>query len=117
MPKKPAGNVQFKLLVQPSLLKRLQKEAQNKGHSANNEAVERLERSFELDTNAERDRAVLGMLVSHDGVSAKILRDIADEIAKNPAWNRDEAGRKDLVGWLFITAHGKTPQGEPEDDQ
>jgi Arc-like DNA binding domain len=114
MAKKPVEHVQFKLRVQQSLLKRLQKESAKKGHSANSEAVERLEQSFGKDTRAERDRAVIGMLVAHDGVNSSMLRDIADEIAKHPDWNHDEAARKDLVGWLYITAHGKEPQGEPQ---
>jgi hypothetical protein len=117
MTKKPSEHMQFKLRVQPSLLKRLQKEAAKKDQSANSEAVERLERSFEKDAKEERDRAVIGMLVCHDGVSADILRDIADEIAKDAAWNHDEAARKDLVGWLYITAHGKTSQGKPGEDE
>jgi hypothetical protein len=54
-----------------------------------------------------------------DAEKASILRDIADKIATHPDWDHDEAARKDLVGWLYITAHGKEPQGEPQpgDDQ
>jgi plasmid stability protein len=114
MTKKAAEHAQFKLRVQQSLLKRLRKEAAKKGHSANNEAVERLEQSLEKDTRAMRDGAVIDMLVRHNEVSASILRDIADEIAKHPDWNRDEAARKDLVGWLYIAAHGKEPIEEPQ---
>jgi hypothetical protein len=114
MTKKPTEYLQFKLQVRQPLLKKLQKEAAKKGHSANIEAVERLEQSFEKDTRAESDRAVIGMLMEHDGLTSSILRDIADKIATHPDWDHDEASRKDLVGWLYITAHGKEPQGEPQ---
>jgi hypothetical protein len=112
MAKKAAEHLQFKLRVQQSLLQKLRKEGAKKGHSANNEAVERLEQSFGKDNKATRDGAVIDMLVRHNEVSANILRDIADEIAKHPDWNHDEAARKDLVGWLYITAHGKEPIDE-----
>jgi hypothetical protein len=110
---KPTDYVQFKLRVRKSLVKRLQKEALRKKHSANNEAVERLERSFERDSKAERDAAIIDMLVKHNDVGSQLLRDIADEIAKHPDWTNREAGRKDLISWLNIAAHGKEPPQEP----
>jgi hypothetical protein len=110
---KPTDYVQFKLRVRKSLVKRLQKEAARKKHSANNEAVERLEGSFEKDAKSERDAAIIDMLVRHNDVGSRLLRYMADEIAKHPDWSDDEAGRKDLISCLSISAHGKEPREEP----
>ena len=110
--RKPTDYVQFKLRVRQSLLKQIQKEAAKKKHSANNEAVERLERSFVVDEKARRDDEIISMLVRHDDVSSQLLRDIYDGIAKHPGWDRDEAARKDLLSWLAFSIHGKEPIDE-----
>jgi hypothetical protein len=109
---KPTDYVQFKLRVRKGLVKRLQKEADKKKHSANNEAVERLERSFERDAKAERDAAIIDMLVRHDDVSGQLLRDIADQIANHPGWADNEPERKEMLHWIYISAHGKEPIDE-----
>jgi hypothetical protein len=109
---KPTDYVQFKLRVRKGLVKRLQKEAGKRKQSANNEAVERLERSFERDEKAQRDAAIIDMLVKHDDVSSKLLRDIADQIAKHPDWSNSEAERKEMLHWIYISAHGKEPIDE-----
>jgi hypothetical protein len=113
MASKPTDYVQFKLRVRQSLVKRLQKEAGKKKHSANIEAVERLEQSFANEAQATRDAAIIDMLVRHNSVGSQLLRDIADEIAKHPDWSDSKAGRKDLIHWLNIAAHGKEPPQEP----
>jgi hypothetical protein len=113
MAEKPTDYVQFKLRIRQSLLKKLRKEATKNGHSANNEAVERLEQSFAGPTQAMRDSAIIDMLVRNNDTSSKLLRDIADELAKHPDWDHYEAARKDLIGWLYIAAYGKEPREEP----
>jgi hypothetical protein len=113
MARKPTDYVQFKLRIRQSLVKKIQKEAAKKKHSANNEAVERLEQSFAVETQAMRDSAIIDMLVRHNDVSAKLLRDIADEIAKHPDWSHNEADREDLLSWLSFAIYGKEPPQEP----
>jgi hypothetical protein len=111
--RKPTDYVQFKLRVRQSLLKQIQKEAAKKKHSANNEAVERLEQSFVADEKSRRDSEIIDMLVRHKDVSSQLLRDIYDGIAKHPDWDRDEAARKDLLSWLAFAIYGKEPPQEP----
>jgi hypothetical protein len=119
MARQPTEFVQFKLRLRQPLLKKIQKEAAKKKVSANVEAVERLEQSFESDPHRSRDGAIIDMLVRSDEASAQLLSDLYDGIAKHPDWSNDEAGRKYLLGWLAYAIHGKTPQGEPQpgDDQ
>lgn len=61
---------------------------------------------------AMRDSNIIDMLVRNNDASSKLLRDIADELAKHPDWNRYEAARKDLIGWLYVAAYGKEPPQE-----
>lgn len=55
--------VQLKLRIRSPLVKRLQKEADKKKQSANNEAVQRLEQSFSRDENSHRDSQILEMML------------------------------------------------------
>jgi hypothetical protein len=66
MARKPTDYVQFKLRIRQSLLKQIQKEAAKKKHSANNEAVERLEKSFALETQAMRNSAIIDLVVDRE---------------------------------------------------
>jgi hypothetical protein len=109
--------VQFKLRLRQPLLKKLQKEAAKNKVSANIEAVDRLEQSFESEPRQSRDSAIIDMLVRSDEASAKLLSDLYDGIAKHPDWSNDEAGRKYLLGWLAYAIHGKTLHGEPGEDE
>ena len=115
MAKKSTAIVPTMLRIREDLRKRLEREAKKRDHSLNAEMVERLEKSFA----ASRDGAIIDMLVRNDEASAKLLRAIADEIAKHPDWSDDEAQREDLIKWLAYAIHGKTPQDEPKpgDDQ
>jgi len=99
-----------KIRMREVLRSRLAKDAEKKGVTLNAEIVDRLERSYE---QAARDAAIIDMLVKHDNVSSKLLRDIADQIAKHPDWSHSEAERKDLLHWIYIVAHGKEPPQEP----
>jgi hypothetical protein len=117
MARQPTEFVQFKLRLRQPLLKKLQKEAAKKKVSANIEAVDRLEQSFEGEPRESRDSAIIDMLVRSDKVSAEVLSDLSDQIAKHPDWADDENGRKYLLGWLSYAIHGKTPQGEPGEDE
>lgn len=117
MARKPTDYVQFKLRIRQSLVKQIQKEAAKKKHSANNEAVERLEKSFALETQDLRDSAVLDMLVDHKRGSSDVLRTMASWLAKHPDWSHSEVNVKDVVERIFTT-HGKEPNEEgPGDDQ
>jgi hypothetical protein len=111
--RKPTDYVQFKLRIRQSLLKQLQREAAKKKHSANNEAVERLEQSFDKDAQGQRDSAIIDMLVDHNDVSSELLRKIAFELQKNPDWFRSEADMKHMVEGLYFAAYGKEPDEEP----
>jgi len=117
MARQPTEFVQFKLRLRQPLLKKLQREATKRKVSANVEAVDRLEQSFESEPRQSRDSAIIDMLVRSDKVSAEVLDDVYDQIAKHTDWSDDENGRKYLLGWLAYAIHGKRPQDEPGDDQ
>jgi hypothetical protein len=59
----PTDYVQFKLRIRAPLVKRLQREADKKKQSANNEAVQRLEESFDRDESSRRDSQILEMML------------------------------------------------------
>jgi hypothetical protein len=84
MARKPTDYVQFKLRIRQSLLKQIQKEAAKKKHSANNEAVERLEETFANEAKELRDSAIVDLLVDHNNVSGDLLRKFASELTKHP---------------------------------
>jgi hypothetical protein len=83
--RKPTDYVQLKLRVRASLVKRLQKEADKKKQSANNEAVERLERTFAGEVQASRDTETLNLmlgLVTRNPEMKTVLAVIINEIGK-----------------------------------
>src|SRR5450432_1421515 len=85
--RKPTDYVQFKLRIRQSLLKQIQKEAAKKKHSANNEAVERLEQSFVADEKSRRDSEILDMLLGFTTENAdmkQLFRHITVELATRP---------------------------------
>jgi hypothetical protein len=106
-----------KIRMKEALRAQLARDADRKGVTLNGEIVDRLERSYAKDSQAARDSAIIDMLVRNDDASAKLLRAIADEIAKHPDWSDDEAQREDLIKWLAYAIHGKTPLGEPGEDE
>jgi hypothetical protein len=105
-----------KIRMRESLRARLKRDADKKDITLNAEIVDRLEQSY---GQALRDSAIIDMLVRHNDVSAQLLRDIADEIAKHPDWSTSEDEREELLRGLAYSIHGKEPQGEPQpgDDQ
>ena len=122
MARKPTDYVQFKLRVRRSLLLKIQREAEKKKHSANTEAVARLEESFSRSEQARRDSAIIDMLVDNDDVSSAVLRQIAVAIMKAPYPLRSEADIKTLLTSInFLTAgreiHERIKSGEIPDDQ
>ena len=86
MARKATEFVQFKLRVREALRKKIEREATLSDHSANAEAVERLERSFERDTTADRDHALLALMLGGHHANGGLLRDIAFELQKDPDW-------------------------------
>jgi hypothetical protein len=122
MAKKPTDVVQFKLRVRRSLLQKIQREAEKKKHSANTEAVNRLEESFDRSEQARRDSAIIDMLVDNNQVSGALLRQIALEMTKEPNAFRSEAEMKNFLTGIYFSAAGKevqdmTKSGEIPDDQ
>jgi hypothetical protein len=112
MAKKPDDIVPIMLRIREDLRKRLEREAKKRPRpSLNAEIADRLEQSFVHSAQGTRDSDIIEMLIKNEKVSGQILRDIADEIAKHPEWASFE-GRKDLIGWLLIAAHGKEPIDE-----
>jgi hypothetical protein len=114
--------VQFKLRVRRALLLKIQREAEKKKHSANTEAVARLEESFARSEQARRDSAIIDMLVNNDDVSSAALRYIAIEMTKTPEPFRSEADLKTFLTGLDFSAYGKEIQeriksGEFSDDE
>jgi hypothetical protein len=101
--RKPTDYVQFKLRVRQSLVKRIQKEAAKKKHSANNEAVERLEQSFESDEKSRRDSQILDMLLGFTTANSdmkKLFHHISVELTTRPL----ELGSADVenIGLRFF---------------
>jgi hypothetical protein len=102
-----------KIRMKEALRARLARDAERNGTTLNGEIVDRLEQSYANEAQAMRDSAILDMLVRHNDVSSKLLRDIASEIAKHPDWDRDEAKRTELLHWLAFAIYGKEPPQEP----
>jgi hypothetical protein len=122
MAKKPTDYVQFKLRVRRALLVKIQREAEKKKHSANTEAVARLEESFFRSEQARRDSAIIDMLVNNDNVSSAGLRFIASEMMKAPNSFNSAADLKNFLTSLNFSAYGREIQeriqsGEIPDDQ
>lgn len=122
MARKPTDYVQFKLRVRRSLLLKIQREAEKKKHSANTEAVNRLDESFDRVEQARRDRAIIDMLVDNNNISSAALRHFAQELAKASKTILSAADLKTLVTSLDFSAYGKEIQeriesGEIPDDQ
>ena len=118
MAKKPTDHVQFKIRIRRSLLLKIQREAEKKKHSANTEAVARLEESFQ----ARRDTAILNMIVDPDRMSSAFLRQIAGELMKSSKSINSEADFKAFLTGINFSAYGKEIQeriksGEIPDDQ
>src|ERR1700722_19418824 len=110
MARKPTDYVQFKLRVRRSLLLKIQREAEKKKHSANTEAVNRLEESFDRSEQARRDSAIIDMLVDNDKVSGALLRQIAIKMTKEPNAFRSETDIKNFLTGLNFSAYGKEVQ-------
>jgi len=102
-----------KIRMREALRAKLARDAEKRGVTLNTEIVDRLEQSYAKDAKAERDAAIIDMLVRHDDVSGQLLRDIADQIAKHPGWADSETDRKEMLHWIRIAAYGKEPQQEP----
>ena len=122
MAKKPTDHVQFKIRIRRSLLLKIQREAEKKKHSANTEAVARLEESFARDEQARRDTAILNMIVDPDRMSSAFLRQIASELMKSSKSINSEADFKAFLTGIRFSAYGKEIEeriksGEIPDDQ
>jgi hypothetical protein len=107
MAKKPTDYVQFKLRVRRALLQKIQREAEKSKHSANTEAVNRLEQSFTLDRNSAVIDAIISMLIDDDSVSGAVLRQIALQMTKVPGAFHSEADIKNFLRGINFSAFGK----------
>jgi hypothetical protein len=127
MARKPTDYVQFKLRVRRSLLLKIQREAEKKKHSANTEAVNRLEESFDRVEQAWRDGAIIDMLVDNNKLSSAALRHFALELAKASKTIRSAADLEAVVTSLNFSAYareiqeriesGEIPDDQPEGDE
>jgi hypothetical protein len=125
MARKANEMVQFKLMVREGLRRKLEREAERKGQSANAEAVERLEKSFENQEIADiiartaHEAAQNTLLVIEakfskpggdwtietedvddkdtEGAAAEFLRHIVRKLRANPGWDKSEAGRENMA--------------------
>jgi predicted nuclease with TOPRIM domain len=111
--RKPTDYVQFKLRIRQSLLKQLQREAAKKKHSANNEAVERLERSFANEAKELRDSEILDLMLAKDDLRGSIVRTMASRLARNPNWS----GVKQAKEWLEMLDEDEKEKAEQEGDE
>jgi hypothetical protein len=125
MAPKSTDYVQFKLRVRRSLLNKIQREAEKKKHSANTEAVARLEDSFVRSEQARRDSAIIDMLVDHDSTNSDLLRQIAAEMIKHPDAFHSEPEFKSRITRMHFAAFvkdmtereaaGELPDHKPDD--
>ncbi len=104
MARKPTEFVQFKLRIREGVRRDIEREAKRKAHSTNQEAVLRLEQSFEEDArraseklHIERDAEVLNLLVGRNQAAADLLRNIVFELQSNPKWDEKKATRKKMA--------------------
>src|SRR4051794_20993023 len=107
MAHKSTDYVQFKLRVRRSLLNKIQREAEKKKHSANTEAVARLEESFVRGEQARRDSAIIDLLVGHDSINSDLLRQIAAEMIKHPDAFHSESDFKSQITQMNFAAFVK----------
>jgi len=91
MARKPTDYVQFKLRIRESLRRKIEREAEKKKISANAEAVERLQATFDPQ---QRDTKILDMMVENQDDGAILLRTLARELGSNPHWAASAESRK-----------------------
>jgi hypothetical protein len=126
--RKPTEFVQFKLRVREGLRKRIEREAKRRDESANNEAVRRLEESFEF----EEDIAELARLKAADASEqdlrtqlARILSGYALRLMPETTWIGVTTARRANDGpWSIahtpvsiteqLAAIATKPQGEKQ---
>ncbi|MFY9839851.1 MAG: Arc family DNA-binding protein [Xanthobacteraceae bacterium] len=112
--RKKTDIVQFKLRLREALRKRLETEAAKAGRSLNNEAVRRLEGSFEQEGVA----ALMEVLLSSK-VSAEFLKSIATILGMaGPGWYKDDVriavfAAIQKVASVFVGASPSTEQSFP----
>ncbi len=128
--KKKPGYTQFKLRISDELRERLEKAAAARGVSLNHEAVERLERSLELDLTASSWKAGRDLLprlsvigTAMDRAGARVFR----RSEKAPTWLADpravraaiDAVRKELDEWEAAIEPDlpSPPEEEPQPQQ
>jgi hypothetical protein len=112
MARKATEFVQFKLRIREGLRRKIESAAEKKDISANAEAVERLENSFDSETrrnemrelasqfnkfiaeSAELDRKTLKMMAGDKDENAMLLRILARELSGNPNWTASFESKK-----------------------
>jgi hypothetical protein len=99
--RKPTDFVQFKLRIREGLRRRLEREAQKKRQSTNQEAVDRLEDSF----RAPIDEVVqpwtdMFTIMLGGNENSSLLRRLAAEMMQNPNWIDSAQDREEMVGRL-----------------
>src|SRR5262249_30097590 len=72
MARKPADFVQFKLRIREDLRRRLEREAEKKKISTNAEAVERLEKSFDVEKTQKLDQTLDAINAQLPAVAAQM---------------------------------------------
>jgi hypothetical protein len=101
MARKATEYVQFKLRIRESLRRRIEREAEKKNQSANNEAVMRLEQSFAN----EGQEALISALVG-GGENADLLRAVALNMQllqkRDPAWRTTGQGQADFLRSIHL---------------
>jgi len=99
MARKGTEWVQFKLRIREGLRREIEREAKKKARSANNEASERLEKSFEAEreTKAVGQRDDLIALLLGGGENADFLHSIAFILRARPNWSDDADARRQMV--------------------
>jgi hypothetical protein len=107
-PRKKTDIIQLsKIRMREVLRAKLARDAERKDITLNAEIVDRLERSYDTDAQAQRESAIIDTLLSGNAASSELLRKIASELAKNPNWSSSEVGKETMIKSLIFIAFGR----------
>lgn len=108
-----------KIRMREDLRSKLANWAEDAGRTLNAEIVDRLERSFNSDLAAERDRAMIALMVGGDLFSAMLMRFILFELQRNPHWADSPKSIDELakfIDHLVRSVPSKDPNLRPREE-
>jgi hypothetical protein len=107
-PRKKTDIIQLsKIRMREVLRARLARDAERKDITLNAEIVERLEKSYDSEAQAQRDSAIIDMLLSGNAASTEVLRKVASELAQKPNWSSNDADKEMMIKSLRFIVFGR----------